>query len=93
MDESAAWLLSWKILGPDDKVLNSKFKFVDGWLQDIAGVKLLVNELCNSQGFAYLCTRRLCSDPLENLVRILLLNYSKRSFNAINFVHSLLKLK
>ncbi len=72
LDNSAEWLLSWKILSLDGKVLNGKFKFVDGWLQDIAGAKLLVQKLCEEMGLSYLCTRRLCSDPLENLVNIFL---------------------
>ncbi len=70
LDESAEWLSSWQILSADGRVLNGKFKFVDGWMQDIAGVKRLVAHLCSNNGFSYLFTRRLCSDPLENLVSI-----------------------
>jgi hypothetical protein len=66
LDEAATWIKSWKVIGPKDDNITGRFCFIDGLLMNIASVKLIVVELTATHGFKYLCTRRLCTDPIEN---------------------------
>ncbi len=71
LNEMHDWLTSWKILNRENKDITSKFKFRDGWIMNINGVRHLVKELTEEHKFKYLLTRRLCTDPLENLFSII----------------------
>ncbi len=71
LQEMDTWLSSWKIINQRGENITSKFKFRDGWQMNIAAIKDLVVELRKDFNFEYLLTRKLCTDPLENLFAII----------------------
>ncbi len=78
LDTIAEWIQSWKVRSKTGADITKNFKFIDGWLMNIASVKQLMQFLHKERNFEYLCTRRLCTDPLENLFSII---RGKRGFD------------
>ncbi len=70
LEEMDTWLSTWKIINQKSEDVTSRFKFRDGWQMNIQAVKELVKELKADCNIQYLMTRRLCTDPLENLFSI-----------------------
>ncbi len=72
LDEIQEWLSSWEIRSlKTGKVVSGKFRFRDGFMNNITAVKMLLGELVSNKQFQFLLTRRLCSDPLENFFSVI----------------------
>ena len=71
LDESAKWISTWRVKNGKNEDCTNKFKFIDGFLINIKAVQKLVVCLKMEENFSYLLTRRLCTDPVENLFCIL----------------------
>ena len=71
LSEMQSWIKTWKIRNKKGDVTNSKFRFINGLLINMAGVQLLLHELVADDSLQYLCTRRLTTDPLENFFAII----------------------
>ncbi len=69
--EMSAWLSTWKVINQKGENITSKFKFRDGWQMNISALTELAMELRKDYSFNYLLTRKLCTDPLENLFSII----------------------
>ena len=76
--ESIAWLQSMKIIGKDGKEITDNFRWPKGMIMALNSVKGLVFHLKENYDQEYLCTRRLCQDPLENYFSII---RGKNGFN------------
>ena len=66
MRESIEWLKNLKILDKNGKDCTANFRWIDGLITALNSVKQLTFYLYENFGQQYLCTRRLCQDPLEN---------------------------
>ncbi len=70
LDDTYAWIKTWKIINKKGEEVTNHFRFTEGWLMDINAVKLLLDSL-KKDNFEYLLTRRLTTDALENLFSII----------------------
>ncbi len=70
LDECVPWMKSWRIINRKGQDCTHSFRFIDGFLINIQSIKGLLLEL-KEEKFEYLLTRRLCTDPHENLFCIL----------------------
>ncbi len=66
LDECYEWIQGWKVKNKKGKDITNHFQYINGMLSNINAVKMLVKDV-ESLGFQYLCTRRLCTDSVENL--------------------------
>ncbi len=71
LDDCYNWISSWRIKTFAGKDVTTSFKFVDGWLMNIRSLQQLVQEMCQGPDLTFLCTRRCCSDPLENFFSVI----------------------
>ncbi len=71
LDEMGEWISGWKVLDMADNDVSGNFTFTEGYLRNFSSVTMLLEHLKRGGGGVgtpdHLCTRRLCSDPLESL--------------------------
>ncbi len=67
LEELEKWIQSWKVVNHKGQDITSRFKFIKGWVSNIRAFKILLHKLTSEHGFEFLLTRRVCTDPLENL--------------------------
>ena len=72
MRQSIAWLQKMKIIGKEGEDITHHFRWPRGLIMALNSVKSLVFHLKENYGQEYLCTRRLCQDPLENYFSIIM---------------------
>ena len=89
INQSIAWLKSFRIINKEGTCVNAKFRCVDGLVLALNCLKGLMFYLHNMHGLDYLLTRRLCQDPLENYFSLI---RQKSGFNqnpsCLAFKHS-----
>jgi hypothetical protein len=89
IDTAILWFHSFKIFDKYGKVVNSKFRCIDGIILALTSVKHLMFFLHKTHNLSYLLTRRLCQDSLENYFSII---RQKNGFNSnpscLAFKHS-----
>ncbi|RXG60975.1 Transposable element P transposase [Armadillidium vulgare] len=68
LTDMVCWVQEWKIYRDIEgqREVTAHFKFKDGWIQAINGVKMLLQELNANFKLKSVYTRRLCQDPIEN---------------------------
>ncbi len=89
LDEMSQWLHSWKTIDNDGRNITSTYKFIRGWITNIEATKQLSTYLFEDKNFEFFCTRRVCTDALENFFAMI---RSRHGFNQnpspIAFSHS-----
>ncbi len=69
--EAIQWLKTIRILDKDGKVINNRFRFLNGMILALSSVQQLMEHCCSQFDFDFLLTRRICQDPLENFFGII----------------------
>ncbi len=65
------YIRSLKVMDKDGKIINNKFRWMEGMVMALNSIKGLAIQLCTYEGFDFLLTRRLNQDGLENYFSII----------------------
>ncbi len=71
METATTWLKSLQILDKNKKVINSRFRFLNGFCLSLSSVRSLMEHLAKEYSHDFLLTRRLNQDGLENFFGVI----------------------